>query len=184
MFSTPPEVRTFAALHDVLAPLGYAISQKARVLDCIQAAAANPQATTPVGPTLGDVLVPALREVAGPFGPTHPWLHKGDWSYAFQAHFDFVVHERLAGAHPTHPLFAVEFDGTQTHASAVAQQRDLRKNRLCAASGLPLVRVDDTFLHPPGAALTGCVAGDALGRLSLRDAPPARGARCRGRCDD
>jgi hypothetical protein len=147
MFSTPPEVRTFAALHDVLAPLGYTISQKARVLDCVQAAAANPQATTPVGPTLGDVLVPALREAAGPFGPTHPWLHKGDWSYAFRAHFDFVVRERLAGAHPTHPLFAVEFDSTQAHATAEAQQRDLAKNRLCAASGLPLVRVDDTFLH-------------------------------------
>ncbi|MGH8472304.1 MAG: hypothetical protein ACREVJ_07615, partial [Gammaproteobacteria bacterium] len=50
------------------------------------------------------------------------------------------------GQHPTHPLFAVEFDGAQTHSSLAVRQRDLRKNRLCAASGFPLVRIDDTFL--------------------------------------
>jgi len=147
MFCTPPEVHTFAALSGVLAPLGYSISHKTRVLDCVRAAAEHPQATMPVGPTLGDFLVPALRQAAGRFGPTHPWLRAGDWSYAFRAHFDFVVHERLAGEYPTHPLFAVEFDSREAHASSEARRRDLAKNRLCAASGLPLVRIDDTFLH-------------------------------------
>jgi hypothetical protein len=58
-----------------------------------------------------------------------------------------VVHDKLDSQHPTHPLFAVEFDGASTHVSVESQQRDLRKNRLCAGSGLPLVRINDTFLH-------------------------------------
>jgi hypothetical protein len=146
-FSTAPEVRTFAALNGALAPLGYSVSQKARVLDCVRAAAEYPEATRPVGPTLADQLIPALRAAAGPFGPTHPWLRPGDWRYAFAAHFDFVIHEGIVGEYPTHPLFAVEFDGAGVHARPAARRRDLAKNRLCAASGLPLVRIDATFLH-------------------------------------
>jgi hypothetical protein len=146
-FSTHSEVGTFAALSGVLAPLGYCISQKARVLDCVRAAAENPEATTPVGTTLADYAIPALRKAAGRLGPVHPWLQDGDWSYAFRSHFDFVVHEQLEGEYPTHPLFAVEFHGAQAHATSAARRRDLAKNRLCAASGLPLVRVDETFLH-------------------------------------
>jgi hypothetical protein len=96
---------------------------------------------------MADWVIPALRELAGPFGPAHPWLEEGDWGFAFKAHFDFVVHEKLDGQHPTHPLFAVEFDGASTHVNAESRRRDLAKNRLCVASGLPLVRIDDTFLH-------------------------------------
>jgi hypothetical protein len=44
-------------------------------------------------------------------------------------------------------VVAVEFDGARTHVNVESRRRDLRKNRLCAASGLPLVRVDDRFLH-------------------------------------
>jgi Protein of unknown function (DUF2726) len=147
-FSTPPEVQTFAALSSALAPLGYSVSQKARVLDCVRAAAENPEATRSVGWSLADLIVPGLRAAAGPFGLTHPWLRPGDWSYAFRAHFDFVVHEGIVGEYPTHPLFAVEFDGAGAHARPAARRRDLAKNRLCAASGLPLVRINDTFLYP------------------------------------
>jgi Protein of unknown function (DUF2726) len=146
-FSTPPEVQTFAALNQALTRLGYSISQKVRVLDCVRAAAENPKASTPVGSSLADWVIPGLRELAGPFGPVHPWLKEGDWGYAFKAHFDFVVHDKLDGRHPTHPLFAVEFDGASTHVSVESRRRDLAKNRLCAASGLPLVRIDDAFLH-------------------------------------
>jgi hypothetical protein len=147
-FSTPPEIQTFAALNGALAPLGYSVSQKTRVLDYVRAVAENPKATTPVGSSLADLIVPALRAVAGPFGPAHPWLQPDDWRYAFRAHFDFVIHEGLVGEHPTHPLFAVEFDGAAAHAGPAARRRDLAKNRLCAASGLPLVRINDTFLYP------------------------------------
>ncbi|WP_258906933.1 DUF2726 domain-containing protein [Actinokineospora sp. UTMC 2448] len=146
-FSSPPEIRTLRELKFVLAPLGYDVSQKVRLLDCVMAAAQNPAATVPVGTMLGDVLVPALRQLAGPFARDHPWLRPGDWPYAFSAHLDFVVHDRLDGENPTHPLFAVEFDGRTTHSSAEATVRDLRKNRLCAASGLPLIRIGEEFLH-------------------------------------
>lgn len=116
-------------------------------MDAIRAAADNPKVTTSPGPTLGDFLVPALRQVAGPLRRNHPWLEPGDWSYAMQAHFDFLVQEGVRAEHPTHPLFAVEFDGQWTHARPDVRRRDLQKNRLCAASGLPLVRIDYTFLH-------------------------------------
>jgi hypothetical protein len=147
-FSTPPEVQTFAALNGALAPLGYSVSQKTRVLDCVEAAGENPEATRLVGSSLADLIVPGLRAAAGPFGPAHPWLRPGDWSYAFRAHFDFVIHEGIVGEYPTHPLFAVEFDGAAAHARPEARRRDLAKNRLCAGSGLPLVRINDTFLYP------------------------------------
>ena len=62
------------------------------------------------------------------------------------AHFDFVVHAPLDDAHPTEPLFAVEFDGP-THLSPDVRRRDLAKNRLCLAAGLPLVRIDDAYLY-------------------------------------
>jgi hypothetical protein len=146
-FSSPPEIQTMRELKSVLAPLGYDVSQKGRLLDCVEAAARNPVATIPVGPALGDFLIPAMREVAGPFNGKHAWLQPGDWSYAFVAHFDFVVHDRLDGENPTQPLFAVEFDGRSTHTGPEDRARDRRKNRLCAASGLPLVRIGEEFLH-------------------------------------
>jgi hypothetical protein len=145
-FNTRSELRTFAALQAALGPLGYSISQKVRVLDVVRAAAANPMATKPVGPSVADAFLPAIREAQGPFGPRHPWLREGDWSYAYRSHFDFVVHAPLDDEHPTHPLFAVEFDGP-SHRDPEAQVRDCRKNRLCHASGLPLVRIDHAFLH-------------------------------------
>jgi hypothetical protein len=116
-------------------------------MDAIEAAAENLEVTASPGPTVGDFLVPAMREAAGPLRPDHPWLEPGDWRYAKQAHFDFLIQEGVRAEHPTHPLFAVEFDGRWTHAGPDAQRRDLQKNRLCAASGLPLVRIDYTFLH-------------------------------------
>jgi hypothetical protein len=64
-FSTPPEVQTFAALNQALAPLGYSISQKARVLDCVRAAAENPKASTPTGSSLADWIIPGLAVRSG-----------------------------------------------------------------------------------------------------------------------
>lgn len=152
-FSTAGETRTLLALTKALRPHGFDISQKSRVLDVVEAAAALPEATSPAGSSsgkclnLGETLPPVLRAKAGPLGPNHPWLLPGDWDYAWKSHFDFVVHAPLGDRYQTHPLFAVEFDGP-THESHEVRQRDYRKNRLCVASGLPLVRIDDAFLRP------------------------------------
>ena len=145
-FSSDPEIRTLAALQAALGRYGYFVSQKSRLLDVVEAAAANPVASTVPGPSIGDELIPGLRAAAGPFSPQHPWLRPGDWDYAFKAHFDFVVHAPLSDRHATHPLFAVEFDGPG-HSEPGAMARDVRKNRLCLASGLQLVRVDSTYLY-------------------------------------
>jgi hypothetical protein len=142
--STQSEIRTFAELSRELVPLGYSISQNYRVIDAIRAAAPNPEATRPLGPSVADVFLPAIRESRGPLGPAHPWLRPGDWDYAFKSSFDFVVLAPLGERWPTLPLFAVEFDGPY-HVRPEVQARDLRKNRLCVASGLPLLRIDGRF---------------------------------------
>lgn len=139
------ELRTFAELHKALNDRGYFISQKVRVLDAVEEAAKRPEATAVQTAAIGTELLTLWRQAAGPFGEHHPWLEAGDWSYAFRSHFDFVVHAPWGEKYPQHPLFAVEFDGP-SHESAEARQRDYRKNRLCLASGLPLLRVDDRLL--------------------------------------
>ena len=146
-FSTPPEVETLAALDEVLHPLGFHVSQQVRVLDVIRAVADNPSATVSPGPTLGDFLPACPASVSGPLRRDHPWLEPDDWRYATQAHFDFLIQEGVA-EHPTHPLFAVEFDGEWSHLGPDTRRRDLQKNRLCAASrATTLLRIDYTFLH-------------------------------------
>jgi len=78
-FSSDPEIRTLAALQAALGRYGYFVSQKSRLLDVVEAAAANPAASAVPGPSIGDELIPGLRAAAGPFGPQHPWLRPGDW---------------------------------------------------------------------------------------------------------
>jgi len=57
------------------------------------------------------------------------------------ASFDFVVYniESL-------PEFVIEFDGPHHSAYIEKRKADLRKNRLCVRAGLPLLRIDDSFL--------------------------------------
>lgn len=175
-FSTRPEIQTLASLERALGDFGYLISQKTRVLDVIRAAAELPSAPTR-GPSMMDVIVPSLVAAAGPVGPQHPWLRPGDWDYAFKSHFDFVVHAPLTDRHATQPLFAVEFDGPG-HEDPSTHERDLRKNRLCLAAGLPLLRVDETFLHRRDhlnlidwcASLWAAHRRDMPGLLATRDA--------------
>lgn len=138
-FSTGPEIATLKALQAALGDLGYQVSQKTRVLDVIRAVAEATKLSTNAGPSLGAQVIPALRAAAGPLNKTHPWLQPGDWSYAFSAHFDFVVRAPLDERHPTHPLFAVEFDGPRHHEPAMVE-RDLRKNWLCLAAQRRAVR--------------------------------------------
>ena len=133
------------AVREAVEPRGYTVSQKTRVLDAVRACADNPLATAQVGPSLGEMFLPVMREVAGPLVASHPWLEPGDLDYAFKSHFDFVVHAPVSEGTGCHPLLAVEFDGPG-HSDSGAMRRALRKNRLCAASGLPLLRVDDTLL--------------------------------------
>lgn len=148
-FNNRSELRTLQALHERLTPHGYLISQKVRVLDCVLAAAERTESQadpfTGFASTFG-YLLQSVRKAAGPFCQSHPWLLHGDWKYAMLAHFDFVVHSPLDDVRPSEPLFAVEFDGTRAHATPDARRRDLAKNRLCMASGLPLLRISDSYL--------------------------------------
>jgi very-short-patch-repair endonuclease len=63
------------------------------------------------------------------------------FKFALQGHFDFLIvdSEHL-------PLFAVEFDG-KWHQTSVQEERDAKKDALCKHFGLPILRIDDTFIE-------------------------------------
>ncbi len=67
------------------------------------------------------------------------YLGDREFGYFTRAHFDFLVATDL------NPQFAVEFDGL-THAEPDAVERDVLKNRLCKAAGLPLLRITSAEL--------------------------------------
>jgi hypothetical protein len=61
-------------------------------------------------------------------------LAEREFDYFTRAHLDFLVVKDFL------PVFAVEFDGAG-HNAPNAAKRDVLKNRLCKAAGLPLLRV-------------------------------------------
>jgi hypothetical protein len=65
--------------------------------------------------------------------------------YAFWAHFDFVVARK-----DSMPAFAVEFDGSSHDSDPVVRERDHKKNTICEKLGLPLFRIDSTYLRRVG----------------------------------
>src|SRR5215831_13646141 len=66
-----------------------------------------------------------------------------DQTFLRMSHFDFVVCDRRR---MLLPVFAVEFDGP-FHELPQQERRDIRKNRLCATAGLPLLRIGDATLE-------------------------------------
>lgn len=138
------EVLTQNELEKALVDQPYRISREKRCLDALRQFVDD--GSTHI-PGAGDHLLAGLRAHSGPLSAAHPWLEPGDWDYAFKSHFDFVVETAPTTRYPLRPVFAVEFDGP-THVTPDAMARDLRKNRLCAASGLPLLRVGDGEIAP------------------------------------
>lgn len=57
------------------------------------------------------------------------------------ASLDFVVYNK-----ESLPEFVIEFDGPHHSAYTKKREADFRKNRLCVLAGLPLLRIDDSFL--------------------------------------
>lgn len=72
-------------------------------------------------------------------------LSEQEYSYALKAHFDFLLTQ---GDQYKTPAFAVEFDGFGHNKDPQAIQNDRFKNSICEKLGLPLLRVDSSFLKP------------------------------------
>lgn len=68
-------------------------------------------------------------------------------SFGLRAHFDFLI------ARDYRPLYAIEFDGP-SHAAAVQQERDKKKDRLCKLEGLPILRINGRHLAEDYGTLT------------------------------
>jgi len=69
------------------------------------------------------------------------FLPQRDFDYLRGAHLDFVVSRNEI------PVFAVEFDGPLHETDDQTEERDILKNRLCRAAGLPLLRITSTALE-------------------------------------
>jgi len=74
--------------------------------------------------------------------PNEP-LSPEDRNFLMTAHLDFVVYDRSGYLTP---VFAVEFDGPH-HDTEPQITRDIRKNRLCDAAKLPLLRIREPLLE-------------------------------------
>ncbi len=72
-------------------------------------------------------------------------LTKEEYSYAFKAHFDFVVTRA-----DTSPVFAVEYDGSMHYGDPATIERDKKKNAICQKLGMPLLRIDSQYLRRIG----------------------------------
>ena len=62
-------------------------------------------------------------------------ISNGDYGFALRSHFDFVVTEGFV------PIFTVEYDGPG-HSETQQRARDQRKDALCDAFDLPLLRIN------------------------------------------
>jgi len=71
----------------------------------------------------------------------HSGLDNDAYSYALNAHFDFLVVDSQSL-----PKFAVEFDGP-SHESLEGRRKDVLKNSICEKLGLPLLRVTSEYLE-------------------------------------
>ncbi len=91
---------------------------------------------------LGDRVRPKVR-VADVLDIERSGLSNEAYSYALRSHFDWVVYD----AETNLAEFAVEFDGA-SHDDPAARRRDATKNEVCAALGLPLLRIDRTAYRP------------------------------------
>lgn len=69
-------------------------------------------------------------------------ISKEDRNTFNNASFDFVVYNK-----ESFPEFVIEFDGPHHSVYIEKRKADLRKNRLCVQAGLPLLRIDDSFLR-------------------------------------
>lgn len=61
----------------------------------------------------------------------------------YSGRFDFVVYERQGGA--DFPVLAIELDGKEHFGDDVVKNRDRKKNEICAAHNLQLIRVENSY---------------------------------------
>ncbi len=77
-----------------------------------------------------------IKEVAN-----RDWINPEHFDYALKGHIDFTV------AMDFRPILAIELDG-RYHQAPQSKERDTRKDGICDALEIPLVRIDYGYLRP------------------------------------
>ena len=68
---------------------------------------------------------------------------KGELFYSGK--FDFVVYERSGETEGKSPVLAVELDGKEHFEDEVVMERDRRKQEICQAHQIELIRVENCY---------------------------------------
>ncbi len=106
--------------------------------------AATHEALEAVAVKYGARIFPKVR-IADALDLRSSGLTSNEYSYALQAHFDFLITDQ-----DTWPHFAVEFDGPRHHTNPSTILRDNLKNAICEKLGIPLLRIGDDFFRRVG----------------------------------
>ena len=61
----------------------------------------------------------------------------------YMGRFDFVVYERIGKQ--SMPVLAIELDGKEHFSDEVVMNRDRKKNAICAAHNLQIIRVENSY---------------------------------------
>jgi len=61
----------------------------------------------------------------------------------YTGRFDFVVYE--VNGHEKVPVFAIELDGKEHFEDEVVKRRDAKKNAICKAHNMELIRVENSY---------------------------------------
>ncbi len=61
----------------------------------------------------------------------------------YSGRFDFVVYERQEGREI--PVLAIELDGKEHFEEEVVKNRDRKKNEICKAHNLQIIRVENSY---------------------------------------
>lgn len=61
----------------------------------------------------------------------------------YSGRFDFVVYERQGGREI--PILAIELDGKEHFEEEVVKNRDRKKNEICRAHNLQIIRVENSY---------------------------------------
>jgi very-short-patch-repair endonuclease len=61
----------------------------------------------------------------------------------YSGRFDFVVYEKTGGRDM--PILAIELDGKEHYEDEIVRQRDRKKNEICKAHNLQIIRVENSY---------------------------------------
>lgn len=75
---------------------------------------------------------------------SHVFWENEEWNDLFyKGRFDFVVYEKQGQEEI--PMLAIELDGKEHFSDEIVKERDRKKNEICRAHNLQIIRVENSY---------------------------------------